>query len=86
MSNVSPERLEISLKLVGGAAFHALNAVTLFTAADTAASGAAVEANCGEGQRYLGETGDDGNAAVVIPHATCDFTATKGLAISMLVM
>ncbi len=85
MSNVSPERLEISLKVVGGAAFHsALNAVTLFAADGAPASGAAVEANCGDGQRYLGETGNDGNAPVVIPHATCDFKATKGIAISTL--
>jgi Zn-dependent M28 family amino/carboxypeptidase len=45
LSNVSPERLEISLKVVGGAAFHsALNAVTLFAAAGTPAGGAAIEA------------------------------------------
>ena len=85
MSNVSPERLEISLKVVGGAAFHsALNAVTLSAAAGTPVSGAAVEANCGDGRRYLGETDSSGIAAAVIPHATCDFTATKGLALSTL--
>jgi hypothetical protein len=80
MSNVSPERMEVSLKVVGGAAFHsALNAVTLFAAGGAPAGGAAVETNCGDGQRYLGETGSDGNAAAVIPHATCDFKVTKGL-------
>ena len=85
MDNVSLERLEISLKVVGGAAFHsALNAVTLFAAGGAPASGAAVEADCGDGQRYLGETDGSGIAAAVIPHATCDFTATKGLAISIL--
>jgi hypothetical protein len=83
MSNVSPERLEVSLKVVGGAAFHsALNAVTLAAAAGVPVSGAAVEADCGDGERYLGETGADGTSEVVIPHATCDFTATKGLAMS----
>ena len=85
MSNVSPERLEISLKIVGGAAFHsALNAVALSAAAGTPVGGAAVEANCGDGRRYLGETDSSGIADVVIPHATCDFTATKGLALSTL--
>jgi hypothetical protein len=85
MDNISPERLQVMLNLVGSSVFHsALNAVTLFAAGGAPASGAAVEANCGDGQRYLGETGDDGNAAAVIPHATCDFKATKGLAISTL--
>ncbi len=83
MSNVSPERLEISLKIVGGAAFHsALNAVTL--SAPDGVAGAAVEANCGDGQRYFGETNGSGTLITVIPHATCDFKATKGLALSVL--
>jgi aminopeptidase YwaD len=83
MSNVSPERLEISLKIVGGAAFHnALNAVTLST--PDGVSGAAVEASCGDGQRYFGETNSSGTLVAVIPHATCDFTATKGLTLSTL--
>jgi Zn-dependent M28 family amino/carboxypeptidase len=85
MSNVSPERLEISLKIVGGAAFHnALNAVTLSAAAGNPVSGAAVEANCGDGWRYLGETDSSGIARVVIPHATCDFMALKGSTLSSL--
>jgi hypothetical protein len=85
MSNVSPERLEISLKVVGGAAFHsALNTVTLSAAASTPVGGAAVEANCGDGWRYLGETDSNGSAKVVIPHATCDFMALKGSTISTL--
>jgi Zn-dependent M28 family amino/carboxypeptidase len=85
MSNVSPERLEISLKVVGGAAFHsALNNVTLSAAAGTPVSGAAVEANCGDGWRYLGETDSSGSAKAVIPHATCDFMAMKGSTISTL--
>lgn len=85
MSNVSPERLEISLKVVGGAAFHsALNAVTLSAADGVPVSGAAIAADCGDGQRYLGESDSTGIAAVVIPHATCDFTAMMGLAVSTL--
>jgi hypothetical protein len=85
MSNVSPERLEISLKVVGGAAFHsALNAVTLSAAAGSPVSGAAVEANCGDGWRYFGETDSSGMAKVVIPHATCDFMALKGSTLSTL--
>jgi hypothetical protein len=85
MSNVSLERLDISLKVVGGAAFHsALNAVTLSAAAGAPVSGAALEADCGDGRRYLGETDGSGSSVAVIPHATCDFVATKGLAISTL--
>ncbi len=85
MSNVSPERLEISLKVVGGAAFHsALNAVTLSAAAGTPVGGAAVEADCSDGWRYFGLTGSNGALATVIPHATCDFKATKGFAVSTL--
>ncbi len=85
MSNVSPERLEISLKVVGGAAFHsALNAMTLSAAAGTPVGGAAVEANCGDGWRYFGLTDSNGTLAAVIPHATCDLKATKGLAVSTL--
>jgi aminopeptidase YwaD len=85
MSNVSPERLEISLKIVGGAAFHnALNAVTLSAAGGNPVGGAAVEANCGDGWRYLGETDSSGITKVVIPHATCDFMAVKGSTLSSL--
>jgi hypothetical protein len=85
MSNVSPERLEISLKVVGGAAFHnALNAVTLSAAAGSPVSGAVVEANCGDGRRYLGQTDGTGVLAAVIPHATCDMTATMGSTLSTL--
>jgi Zn-dependent M28 family amino/carboxypeptidase len=83
LSNVSPERLEISLKVVGGAAFHsALNAVTL--SAPDGVGGAAVEADCGDGQRYFGETDDSGSLVAVTPHATCDFKATKGNTFSTL--
>ena len=81
MSNVSPERMEISLKVVGGAAFHsALNAVML----SSAAAGATVEGDCGDGWRYFGATNDSGALATVIPHATCDFKATSGVAVSRL--
>ena len=85
MSNVSPERLEISLKVVGGAALYsALNGVTLQTAGGSPVGGAAIEADCGDGQRYFGATGSDGSLVAAIPHATCDFTATKGSTVSKL--
>ena len=73
--------MEISLKVVGGAAFHsALNAVAL----SSAAAGATVEGDCGDGWRFFGATDSSGALATVIPHATCDFKATNGVAVSRL--
>jgi hypothetical protein len=85
MDNISQARLQDTLNLIGSAFLHsALNTATLAAAAGTPVSGAAVEADCGDGRRYFGETDSNGTLAAAIPHATCDFKATKGLAISTL--
>ena len=84
MNNVSPERLQTTLDVVGGAVLHnALNKVT-FTVTNGAgqpAVGAKVTGDCGDGVRNLGETGSTGIAEVVVPHATCDFAVTHGTAV-----
>ena len=84
MNNVSPERLQTTLDVVGGAVLHnALNKVT-FTVTNGAgqpAVGAKVSGDCGDGVRNLGETGSTGIAEVVVPHATCDFAVTHGTAV-----
>jgi hypothetical protein len=79
MENISQERMQISLNVIGGAAFHsALNAVTLSaaTAFDEPITSATVRADCGDGWRNLGSTDSNGVLETVIPHATCDFSAT----------
>ncbi|MGI5486302.1 PxKF domain-containing protein [Microtetraspora malaysiensis] len=79
MDNISPERLQITLDVVGGAVAHnALNAVTVsaISDADQPVAGAPVRADCGAGPRDLGKTGADGRLQAVLPHATCDFTTT----------
>jgi hypothetical protein len=89
MDNVSPERLPITLDVVGGAVFHnALNSVALSATDYTGVpiTGATVRADCGEGWRNLGSTDSGGGLEAVIPHATCDFTATTvdGLSVTNL--
>ena len=81
MNNVSQERLQTTLDVVGGAVLrNALNQVT-FTITDGSGqpvAAAAVRGDCGDGTRNLGQSGTDGVALVVVPHATCDFTITAG--------
>ncbi len=79
MDNISPERLQITLDVVGGAVAHnALNAVTVSAVSDGGQplAGAPVQADCGNGLRDLGATGADGRLQAVLPHVTCDFTTT----------
>jgi hypothetical protein len=86
MNNVSPERLQTSLDVVGGAAFHhALNKVT-FTVTDGTGQplgGAKVTGDCGDGLRNLGESGAGGVAEVFVPHVTCDFRVAGGGALGL---
>ncbi|MFJ2031831.1 PxKF domain-containing protein [Streptosporangium sp. NPDC087985] len=79
MDNISPERLQVTLDVVGGAVAHnALNAVTVSALSDAGKplAGAPVQADCGNGLRNVGTTGADGRLKTVLPHATCDFTVT----------
>jgi aminopeptidase YwaD len=84
MNNVSQERLQTSLNVVGGAAIHmALNKVT-FTITNGSGQpvvGAKVTGDCGDGDRALGESGAGGIAEVFVPHATCDFKVADGSAV-----
>ncbi|MEU1879937.1 PxKF domain-containing protein [Streptosporangium sp. NPDC020072] len=93
MDNISPERLQTTLDVVGGAVAHnALNAVTVSALSDAGQplAGAQVRADCGNGPRALGTTGADGRLKAVFPHITCDFSVTaegatateRGVAIS----
>ena len=77
MNNISQERLQTALNVVGGAAIHhALNKVTLTVTNGSGQplSGAKVTGDCGDGVRNLAESGAGGVAEVFVPHATCDFT------------
>ncbi|MEV6860062.1 PxKF domain-containing protein [Streptosporangium subroseum] len=79
MDNISPERLQTTLDVVGGAVAHnALNAVTVSALSDAGQplAGAPVRADCGKGARNLGTTGADGQLKAVFPHVKCDFTVT----------
>ena len=84
MNNVSQDRLQTSLNVVGGAAIHnALNKVT-FTVTNGSGqpvAGAKVTGDCGDGVRNLGESGAGGIAQVFVPHATCDFKVANGNAV-----
>jgi hypothetical protein len=84
MNNISQERLQTALNVVGGAAIHhAFNKVT-FTVTNGSgqpASGATITGDCGDGVRNLGESGANGVAEVVVPHATCDFKVAAGNAV-----
>lgn len=86
MANISQERLQTTLNVVGAAAFHhALNQVTVSTRDGAAAplQGAAVTADCGDGWRSFGQTGSSGTLTAAIPHATCDFKVVSGGATAM---
>jgi hypothetical protein len=83
MDNISQERLQITLDVVGGAvAWNALNAVSVNVDSERSAhvAGAIVQADCGDGWRDLGVTGTDGVLDTVVPHATCTFRASSGSA------
>ncbi|HEX5620675.1 MAG TPA: M28 family peptidase [Solirubrobacteraceae bacterium] len=84
MNNISPERMQTSLNVVGGAAIHmALNKVTftITNGSGQPVSGAKVTGDCGDGVRDLGESGAGGVAEVFVPHATCDFNVANGGAV-----
>ena len=84
MNNVSPERLQTTLDVVGGAVLHnALNTVTFTVTGGSGlpVAGARITGDCGDGVRNLGETGAGGIAEVVVPHATCDFAVSAGTAV-----
>ena len=84
MNNVSQERLQTTLNVVGGAAIrNALNKVTLTVTNGSGqpVSGAKVSGDCGEGLRSFAESGAGGVAEVFVPHATCDFKVADGNAV-----
>ncbi len=72
MANISPERLQTTLDVVGGAFAHnALNRVDLSSTPNTA-----VTADCGDGARNVGTTDASGKLQDIrVPHATCTFKA-----------
>jgi hypothetical protein len=87
MNNISPERLQTTLDVVGGAFAHnALNRVDLTATGNDGApvSGATVAGDCGDGVRNFGATDPAGHLDIRVPHATCDFTVTNGGAVSHL--
>jgi hypothetical protein len=80
MNNVSQERLQTTLDVVGGAVLrNAMNKVTFTVTSGSGQplAGAKVSGDCGDGARNLGESGTDGIAVVAVPHGTCDFTVTS---------
>ena len=86
MDNISQERLQVTLDVVGGALIHnAFNQVSVTSSNDGApVDGGDVNANCGDGWRDLGDTSAAGTLATVIPHATCDFRLVDGTEVSIL--
>jgi Zn-dependent M28 family amino/carboxypeptidase len=84
MNNVSQERLQTTLNIVGGAAIHmAMNKVTFMVTNGSGqpVSGATVTGDCGDGLRNLGTSGAGGVAQVFVPHVTCDFRVADGSAV-----
>jgi Zn-dependent M28 family amino/carboxypeptidase len=84
MNNVSQERLQTTLHVVGGAAIHmAMNKVTFMVTNGSGqpVSGATVTGDCGDGVRNLGVSGAGGVAEVFVPHVTCDFRVADGNAV-----
>jgi aminopeptidase YwaD len=84
MNNVSQERLQHTLNIVGGAAIHmAMNKVTfvITNGSGQPVSGAKVTGDCGDGVRNLSESGVGGVAEVFVPHVTCDFKVADGNAV-----
>jgi Peptidase family M28/PA domain len=71
MNNISPERLQTTLDVIGGAFAHnAMNRVDLTGAKPNTA----VKADCGDGARDMGTTDASGALTDMrFPHATCTF-------------
>ncbi len=80
MDNVSPERMQVVLDIIGGSYLHnAMNAVDITVEGpEGPAAGVTVQAECGDGERELGVTGEDGVLSTVAPHVSCDLFATDG--------
>ena len=79
MNNVSTERMQTMLDLIGSSFAHnAMNKLDV-TAREGPASrlaGARVKGDCGDGVRDFGTTDANGYLEVRVPHVTCDFTIT----------
>jgi hypothetical protein len=86
MNNVSPERLQTTLDVVGGSFAHnALNSVTVTATRDGAPTAdGELTANCGDGRRDIGDLDADGTLTGVFPHAECDLRVTDGPYYSLL--
>ena len=86
MNNVSPERLQTTLDVVGGAFAHnALNSVRVTATRNGGpAADGQLTANCGDGRRDIGELDASGTLTAVFPHATCDLRITDGPYVSLL--
>ena len=85
MNNISPERLQTTLDVIGGAFAHnAMNRVDLTAKGNNGApvAGATVSGDCGDGVRNFGATDAAGYLEIRVPHVTCDFTVTNGGAVS----
>ena len=85
MNNISPERLQTTLDVIGGAFAHnAMNRVDLTARGNKGApvAGATVSGDCGDGVRNFGATDATGYLEIRVPHVTCDFTVTNGGAVS----
>jgi hypothetical protein len=81
MSNISPERLQTTLNVIGGAFAHnALNRINLTATDGTGAviGGAKVTGDCGDGQRTFGTTDAAGKLEFVVPHVACDLRVSNG--------
>ena len=86
MNNISPERLQTTLDVVGGAFAHnALNSVAITATRDGAPTAdGALTANCGDGLREIDDLDAGGTVTAVFPHATCDLRVTDGPYVSLL--
>jgi hypothetical protein len=70
MNNVSQERMQTTLDVVGGAFAHnAMNRVNLTSNKPNSA----VKADCGDGSRDMGTTDASGALEMVLPHVVCTF-------------
>ncbi len=81
MNNVSQERLQITLDVIGGAVIeNALNALTVTAVTDTGAPlvDAQVLVDCGDGSHDAGRTDAAGITTTRVPSGRCTLSATKG--------
>ena len=78
MNNVSTQRMQAMLNLIGSSFAHnAMNRVDVTVRNGSAAvANASVKGDCGDGVRDFGTTDANGYLEVRVPHVTCDFTAT----------